>query len=59
MANEWVYDLKGKEVVFTGKFDGYIKDELAEIAKSLGAGNVTGWVNKSTTDPPVEVRGLR
>lgn len=55
MANEWVYDLKGKEVVFTGKFDGYVKEDLAKIARSLGAGNVTGWVNKSTTD--VLVRG--
>ncbi len=55
MTNEWVYDLKGKEVVFTGKFDGYTKDDLAKIAKNLGARNVSGWVNKSSTD--VLVRG--
>lgn len=55
MANEWVYDLKGKEVVFTGKFDGYVKADLAKIARHLGARNVSGWVNQSSTD--ILVRG--
>lgn len=55
MASEWVYDLRGKEIVFTGKIEDFIKDELAKIARSLGAGNVGGWINQSTTD--VLVRG--
>lgn len=50
MTNEWVYDLQGKEVVFTGKFEGYVKADLAKIARDLGARNVAGWVNQSTTD---------
>jgi hypothetical protein len=55
MANEWVYDLKGKEVVFTGKIEGYSEAELTEIALKMGAGRVKEWVNKSSTD--VLVRG--
>jgi hypothetical protein len=55
MTSEWVYDLRGKEVVFTGKFDGYVKAELAKIAGDLGARNVSGWVNNSSTD--VLIRG--
>jgi hypothetical protein len=59
MASEWVYDLRGKEVVFTGGFDGYIKAELAKIARDLGARNVSGWVNQSTTDVLVRGRSPR
>ncbi|MDP9982962.1 hypothetical protein J2W14_002364 [Pseudarthrobacter oxydans] len=55
MANEWVYDLTGKEVVFTGDIDGYPEEHLAEIALGLGASRVKEWINKSTTD--VLVRG--
>lgn len=55
MTSEWVHDLKGKEVVFTGKFDGCVKVDLAKIARNLGAKNVSGWVNQSSTD--VLVRG--
>jgi hypothetical protein len=55
MTNEWVYDLRGKELVFTGKVGGYIKDDLAKIARQLGARHVGGWINQSTTD--VLVRG--
>jgi NAD-dependent DNA ligase len=54
MTSEWVYDLKGKEVVFTGKFGGYVKADLAKIARNLGA-SVKEWVNVSSTD--VLVRG--
>lgn len=56
MTSEWVYDLKGKEVVFTGNFDGYVKADLAKIARDLGARNVSGWVNQSSTD--LLVRGF-
>lgn len=55
MANEWVYDLRGKEVVFTGKIEGYSEAELTEIALKMGASRVKDWVNKSSTD--VLVRG--
>ncbi len=50
MTNEWVYDLKGKEVAFTRKIDGYIKDDLSKIARKLGARNVRRWVNQSSAD---------
>lgn len=50
-----MYDLRGKEVVFTGKFKDYVKADLAKMARDLGARNVSGWVNQSTTD--VLVRG--
>lgn len=55
MASEWVYDLRGKEIVFTGKFDGYSETELTEIALKMGASRVKEWVNKSNTD--ILVRG--
>jgi hypothetical protein len=56
MTSEWVYDLNDKEVVFTGNFDGYVKADLAKIARDLGARNVSGWVNQSSTD--LLVRGF-
>ncbi|MDQ1058058.1 hypothetical protein QFZ23_001959 [Arthrobacter globiformis] len=55
MASEWVYDLRGKEVVFTGKIEGYSEAELTEIDLKMGAARVKDWVNKSSTD--VLVRG--
>jgi hypothetical protein len=55
MGSEWVFDLKGKEVVFTGDIDGYPEEDLVEIALRLGASRVKEWINKSTTD--VLVRG--
>lgn len=55
MVSEWVYDLEGKEIVFTGKIKGYEEEELVGIAFRLGASRVKEWVNKSTTD--VLVRG--
>lgn len=55
MGNEWVYDLKGKEVVFTGRVESYSEPELTEIALKMGAARVKDWVNKSSTD--VLVRG--
>jgi hypothetical protein len=55
MTNEWVFDLVGKEVVFTGDIEGYTEEDLSEIAMQLGASRVKDWVNKSTTD--VLVRG--
>jgi hypothetical protein len=55
MASEWVYDLRGKEVVFTGAIEGYSEAELTEIALKMGAIRVKDWVTKSSTD--VLVRG--
>ncbi|MFJ5695971.1 BRCT domain-containing protein [Arthrobacter sp. NPDC093125] len=55
MTSEWVYDLRGKEVVFTGKFESFNEVELTKIAERLGASRVKEWVNKSSTD--VLVRG--
>ncbi|MCC3280723.1 hypothetical protein LJ754_16375 [Arthrobacter sp. zg-Y40] len=55
MSNEWVYDLKGKEVVFTGKIRGHDEKELIEAALRLGAIQVKDWINKSSTD--VLIRG--
>jgi hypothetical protein len=55
MESEWVYDLRGKEVVFTGNIKGYSEAELTEIALKMGASRVKDWVNKSSTD--VLVRG--
>lgn len=55
MVSAWVYDLEGKEIVFTGKIEGSEEEELAKIAFQLGASRVKDWVNKSTTD--VLVRG--
>lgn len=55
MTSEWVYDLRGKEVVFTGKIEDYSEAELTEIALKMGAARVKEWVNKSSTD--VLVRG--
>lgn len=55
MTSDWVYDLRGKEVVFTGGFAGYSEVELTKIAERLGASRVKEWVNKSSTD--VLVRG--
>lgn len=48
-------DLQGKEVVFTGKFEGFNEVELAKIAEGLGASRVKERVNKSSTH--VLVRG--
>lgn len=59
MTSEWVYDLAGKEVVFTGKIEGYEEEEPAEIALRLGASRVKEWVNKSTTDVLVRGRSAR
>lgn len=42
MDNEWVFDLRDKEIVFTGGFEGYSKADLANVAQSLGAGRVKG-----------------
>ncbi|MHA7297710.1 BRCT domain-containing protein [Pseudarthrobacter sp. MDT3-1] len=50
MASEWVYDLRGKEIVFTGKFEGFNEVELTKIAEGLGASRVKDWINKSSTD---------
>lgn len=55
MASDWVYDLHGKEVVFTGTIEGYTEEELAGIALKLGAARVKDWINKSSTD--VLIRG--
>lgn len=55
MVSEWVHDIRGKEVVFTGKIEGYPEEELAEIARNLGARRVKDWISESTTD--VLVRG--
>lgn len=55
MVTEWVHDLRGKEVVFTGKIEGYGEEELAGIARKLGARDVKEWISISTTD--VLVRG--
>lgn len=55
MRLEWVYDLAGKEVVFTGEIEGYSETALNEIALGLGASRVKEWINKSTTD--ILVRG--
>ncbi|MEQ7739428.1 hypothetical protein, partial [Escherichia coli] len=54
MTSEWVYDLQGKEVAFTGKFEGYVKADLGKIALALGARRVSPSVNLSTD---VLVRG--
>lgn len=37
MLDDWVFDLQGKEIVFTGKIDDYIRPELVSIANRLGA----------------------
>ena len=55
MGREWVYDLQGKEIVFTGKIDGYDEHDLEKIALRLGASRIKDWVNWSTTD--ILVRG--
>lgn len=55
ITSGWVYDLQGKEVVFTGKFEGFNEVELTKIAERLGASRVKEWINKSSTD--VLVRG--
>ena len=65
MASEWVYDLRGKEIVFTGKFDGYSETELTEIALKMGASRVKEWGQQvqhghpgPRLEPPLEVRKL-
>lgn len=56
MGSEWVYDLRGKEVVFTGAIPDYSEADLTEIAiNSLGASRVKDDVAKYSTD--VLVRG--
>ena len=50
----WLYDLKGKEVVFTGAFDGYDERDLSRLAIRLGARRVSDDGNLSTN---VLVRG--
>lgn len=47
MPVDWVYDLHGKEVVFTGKDDEYERSDLAAIARRMGA-SVKGDVGNST-----------
>jgi hypothetical protein len=54
MAADWLYDLQGKEVVFTGENDGYEEDELADLALELGARRVSDDCNLTTN---VLVRG--
>ncbi|WP_275778139.1 hypothetical protein [Paenarthrobacter sp. Y-19] len=56
MTSEWVFDLKGKEVVFTGAIPGYSEAELTAMAvNSLGASRVKDDVARYSTD--VLVRG--
>lgn len=56
MTSDWVYDLRGKEVVFTGAIRDYSEAELTAIAvNSLGASRVKDDVAKYSTD--VLVRG--
>lgn len=55
-SSEWVYDLRGKEVVFTGAIPDYSEAELTEIAIStLGVSRVKDDVAKYSTD--ILVRG--
>ncbi|MPY12099.1 BRCT domain-containing protein [Arthrobacter bussei] len=54
MASGWIYDLQGKEIVFTGKIEGYSEEELTNVAVKLGA-RVKEWISRSSTD--VLVRG--
>lgn len=54
MLKDWVFDLRGKEIVFTGKIDDYLREDLAAIAGRLGA-KVKSDIG-STTD--VLVRGF-
>lgn len=56
MTSEWVYDLRGKEIVFTGAIADYSEAALTEIAvNALGASRVKDDVAKYSTD--VLVRG--
>lgn len=50
-----MYDLQGKEVVFTGAIKGYSEEDLTKIAVKLGAARVKDWISQSSTD--VLVRG--
>lgn len=57
MTSDWVYDLRGKEVVFTGAIPDYSEAELTAIAvNSLGASRVKEDVANYSTD--VLVRGF-
>jgi hypothetical protein len=47
---DWLYDVRGKEVVFTGDDPDYSREDLEEIVYRLGASRVHDWVNKKTTD---------
>lgn len=55
MNNDWVFDIKDKEVVFTGRIEGYTEKQLTKIAFDLGARAVKGYVRSSEID--VLVRG--
>jgi hypothetical protein len=55
MVRTWLYDLKGREVVFTGRFSGgHSEAELAALARRLGASRVSEDCNLTTN---VLVRG--
>ncbi|MET3206241.1 UNVERIFIED_ORG: hypothetical protein ABIB21_003060 [Arthrobacter sp. UYEF13] len=57
MRSDWVYDLRGKEVVFTGAIPEYSEAALTAIAvNSLGASRVKDDVANYSTD--VLVRGF-
>ncbi len=46
----WLYDLRGKEVVLTGDHPRLTREALTDLALTLGASRVHGWVNKKTAD---------
>jgi len=54
MADRWLHDLVGKEVVFTGRNEGYEEEELRDLAYRLGSRRVSDDCNLTTN---VLVRG--